>query len=617
MSTYKSQNEALLSAVIMDTLEPKLEFGPWNPGIDSTLPREFLPLSTLFRPENVSTNLADLHELSDFSGISLQDLVVFKPERLLVHELLIRVTADLSVPDGTKYEDLGTNFRRMTATILSKHILPQFDEIKQVYDNVRREISVLIEQELSTYFRQALPPPSRSPERRGLIARFGFGAKPEQVPAPLESAEERDLRIMTTWSKKGDAAESELERKTYQALVRMASAVGRKRGRLIGDARLLSALAMPAVCNEYGSEVIGSYIEPYFRRAASEEGYGLLPSQAHPVVMNVKGASASGKSTMRPLQKQLAERLGIRWDEFALISPDIWRKFLLDYGSLGPARRYAGTLTGHEVAIIDKKLDRYMANKGEKGRMSHLLIDRFRFDSFATGTDKEDGSGLLTRFGHLVYMFFMITPPEATVERAWTRGEQFGRYKAVDDLLHHNIEAYTGMPRLFFTWAGKQDKKVHFEFLDNSVLEGRRPRTVAFGTDGEMNILDVKRLIDIDRFRKINLDARRPEDVYDADSLAPEKNTEFLRQCARTIPAINFVDYESGSIYAQVRGGTLTCGVEGPHDPDTKAGLAAVAAELSPSSSDTSETLGSLTLEQAHTLGAWGAGATSNDEISI
>jgi hypothetical protein len=52
--------------------------------------------------------------------------------------------------------------------------------------------------------------------------------------------------------------------------------------------------------------------------------------------MNVKGASASGKSMMRPLQRILAGKLNFPWEELALISPDIWRKFLLDYGSLGP-----------------------------------------------------------------------------------------------------------------------------------------------------------------------------------------------------------------------------------------------------------------------------------------
>ena len=442
------------------------EFGPWNPGVELTLPNEFLPLSTLFRPENALTKLADLHELSDFSGISLQDLVMFKPERLAVHELLIRVTADLFVSDGTKYEDLGTNFRRITATILDKYIMPRIDEVKELHDNLRQQVSLLIGQELSNCFREPLPAPQLRSEQPSLLSRFGFLAKAEPASASLETVEERDIRIVTAWSRRAAAAETELERRAYQALVRVSSAVGKKRGRLIGDAGVLSALAVPQVCNEYGSELIGSHIEQYIHRAVLEEGYTLVPAQAHPVVMKVKGASASGKSTMRPLQKQLAERIGIRWDEFALISPDVWRKFLLDYDSLGPARKYAGTLTGHEVAIIDKKLDRYLANKAESGRMSHLLIDRFRFDSFIEGPDRDNDGVLHARSGHLIYMFFMITPPEATVERAWKRGEKFGRYKAVDDLLYHNIEAYTGMPRLLLLGRDKRLSK----FISNSSI---------------------------------------------------------------------------------------------------------------------------------------------------
>ena len=204
--------------------------------------------------------------------------------------------------------------------------------------------------------------------------------------------------------------------------------------------------------------------------------------------MNTKGASAAGKSTMRPEQKMLARRIGVNWNDFALISPDIWRKQLLDYASLGPHYKYGGACTGDELRIIDQKLDRYMARKAQARGTTHLLIDRFRFDSFAPDSD-EAGSNLLTRFGHTVYLFFMLTPPDAIVERAWQRGLEVGRYKAVDDLLAHNIEAYTGMPELFFTWALRDDKEVHYEFLDNTVPYGERPRTAAFGWNGELNVL--------------------------------------------------------------------------------------------------------------------------------
>ena len=344
------------------------------------------------------------------------------------------------------------------------------------------------------------------------------------------------------------------------------------------------------------------------------EGYRPLAPQDKPVVMNVKGASASGKSSMRPLQRILAKKLGFPWEDFALISPDIWRKFLLDYGSLGAAYKYAGTLTGHEVEIIDKKLDRHMAMKAAKGETSHLLIDRFRFDSFVPVSEGKEPTRLLTRFGELVYMFFMITPPEMTVERAWMRGLKVGRYKAVEDLLAHNVEAYTGMPELFFTWALDPGRRVHYEFLDNSVTEGHPPRTVAFGWNGEMTILDINSMLDIDRFRKINIHAREPEEVYVDKELAPERNVEFLKRCARLIPIINFADYDTGRVYARLEHGKWTWRDEqrfarALDDPDAKAGLEAIAtAGCDPATSTPAEPT-NLDSDKLHTLGAWGEAA--------
>src|SRR4029077_15003511 len=200
----------------------------------------------------------------------------------------------------------------------------------------------------------------------------------------------------------------------------------------------------------------------------------------------------------------------------------------------------------------DQKLDRYMAKKHRRGDMTHLLIDRFRFDSFAPDSD-EAGSNLLTRFGQTVYLFFMITPPESLVERAWARGLEFGRYKAVDDTLAHSVEAYSGMSHLFFTWVKRADKRVHFEFLDNRVQLGERPRTVAFGWNNELNVLDVGCMLDVERYRRVDVDAKAPPFLYrDQALLAPENNAAFLQQCVDQFPAINFADHSTGRIYLRI-----------------------------------------------------------------
>src|SRR5919197_4626031 len=103
-------------ARLAEHIEP--EFGPWNPGIASQIPPPLWHLCTFLRPENVFTSPAPATELCDFTGLPLSEVVAFRPERLALHELLIRVTADFSVPDGTKIEDLGINFRRITRDLL-------------------------------------------------------------------------------------------------------------------------------------------------------------------------------------------------------------------------------------------------------------------------------------------------------------------------------------------------------------------------------------------------------------------------------------------------------------------------------------------------------------------
>jgi hypothetical protein len=590
------------------------QFGPWNPGIGSHVPGQLRHLATIVRPENVYTSLEKAEELRDLTGLPVSELVAFRPQRLALHELLIRVTADVSVPDGSKIEDLGINFREISGAILERYVEPRMDLLTASFEQAQRRLAALIAAELTV-----LPvtpavvgdPAVRSP-RSWLLGRI---TRRREIASAPTTAAAWDARLVNRWEVRAHASGDGLEKAACRALARVVSALLSHHGRVWGTSQLIASLATDLACNDFGSDAIGTAIEPLLRNAAHREGYNLLPRQDRPVVLNTKGASASGKSTLRPLQKTLAREMGLHWSDFALISPDIWRKQLLDYSALGAAYKYGGAFTGEELQIIDQKLDRYMARKADRDGMSHLLIDRFRFDSFAPDSD-EAGSNLLTRFGHTIYLFFMITPPELLVQRAWKRGLEIGRYKAVDDTLAHGVEAYSGMPQLFFTWVQRADKRIHFEFLDNSVQLGERPRTVAFGWNDTLNLLDVKCVLDVERYRRINVDATAPEHLYrDPALLAPQHNTGFLRQCIDRFRQINFADAATGRIYLRIVSGspvfadreTLDRAVS---NPDTLAGVVATApAALGGSVPEPerpillSEIAG---FDRAATLGRWG-----------
>ncbi len=554
---------------------PASPFTAWNPGLESPVPTALQAQCTNHRPENVSTSLQAARELRDLTGLDMADLVAFRPQRLALHELLIRVTANVSVPDGDRIGDLGVNFRRLTRAILASHIEPRLAQVESAYVAVRQKTLKAVTQ--------------------GIDA-AASSSKPET--------------LIAAWNKVAHGTGDSTQKSIHRALARVASALIVRHGRLWGPRELLAALVTDMACNEAGSDAIGTLIEPWVLEGAVKEGFRILPRQESPVVMNTKGASAAGKSTLRPLQRALTAEIGVDWSDFSLISPDIWRKQLLDYNSLGENFRYAGPFTGEELRVIDLKLDRYMADKAARGGMTHMLIDRFRFDSFAPDSD-EAGSNLLTRFGRTVYLFFVITPPDSLVERAWARGLEFGRYKAVEDTLGHGVEAYAGMGQIFTTWVRRRDKRVHFEFLDNTVALGERPRTVAFGWNDILRILDVKSLIDVERFRRVDTDARSAAAIWrNPSELVPGNNLGFLRQCMGEFREIQFVHPATGRVYLQVSGGApawVDRGVfeEVTRNLDTRTGLQAVVPGAFDASLPIREGTPVPEAERRHTLGQW------------
>ena len=249
------------------------------------------------RPEIARNTLADVQELHELTGLPLSELAAFRPERLALHEVLVRVTANISVPDGNRIEDLGISFRQITRTLLERHVEPHMATIGSAYDATRRALGDVIDRELERIF---AGPGARTsaPARRGWWQRVFGGGQGVPRPATVSTP-----ALVVAWEAAARAGADPVERAAAQALARTVSALLVKHGDVWGERSMIARVATDS-------------------------------------------------------------------------------------------------------------------------------IDRFRFDSFAPDSD-EAGSNLLTRFGQIVYMFFLITPPHLLVDRAWNRGRDVGRYKAV------------------------------------------------------------------------------------------------------------------------------------------------------------------------------------------
>lgn len=528
----------------------------WNPGLESEIPRAFRTLETIYRPENVTSCIADIDEISGETGLDPVELVVFRPERLALHELIIRVTADIVVLEGSDEIELGRNFRRVSKTILTRYIQPFMAELTQDFKQLRTQVysrveQVLVESLFST-------PRSELPRKRffSFCPRAGKRIKPQG----RESILEREHRAISVIKEQGLDASDPLSRAIFRNLYHVLGCIAGNRGYLGPDSAFLINLTCNRICNTYGSEFIGQKIAPLIDRAIEKEGYTRITSVDTPLLISLKGASAAGKSSLRSMLRQLMSERGIQPGGYATISPDIWRRLLIDYESLGTAQKYAGRFTSHEVILIDAKLDRYIRDKADRiGALPHLLVDRFRFDSFSTEGIAKILHNTYLKHVNTLEMYFIVTPPHATVERGWERGLQTGRYKAVEDFLAHSVEAYVGMPRILFKWLAYDCPLFRYRFLDNSVPKGTFPGTIAFGTQKEMNIVNCSIFIDIERYQKINTRAKRAEEVYPSGSImSVENNVGFLNQCVKKIPEVNFIDRMTDTIYVKVRNGVFS-----------------------------------------------------------
>jgi hypothetical protein len=526
----------------------------WEPGVSSRIPHAFQGLETIARPDCVFPEAALIDDFGRLTGLPREELVAFRPSRLALHELIVRVTADVAVPEGRTEEIFGQNFRRIAGHILAHDLAPHLARFDDIHAALRRRVFAQVRAMLDE---RLAPPPAAEARPASWLAKWFGTAK--SAPVPRATLAEREHAAVARFKTEGLAAGEPFERAVFRSLYRVLGAVLACRGQLGADHALLAEIVSRHVGNTYGSRLIGAEIEPLMAAAIEREGYPRVPTRAAPVMISLKGPSAAGKSSIRPMLKRLMHEHGIEPDGYATISPDVWRRLLLDYEALGEAYKYAGHLTSRELMVVDGKLDRYIRDKARQARaIPHLLVDRFRFDSFSTREIGRILQGTYAQYVSTIHMYFIVTPPEETVERGWQRALERGRYKAVEDFLGHCIEAYSGMPRVLFRWLGNANADFRYYFLDNRVPKGHFPTSIATGNRDFMAIYDPLGLINIDRYQKINIHARCREEVYpDGDALAVSNNLGFLRQCLRAIPVVRFFDGPEGVAYLEYSQGSF------------------------------------------------------------
>src|SRR6185369_9925419 len=202
------------------------------------------------------------------TGLPVSELVAFRPQRLALHELLVRVTANFSIPDGAKLEDLGINFRRTVSTILANYVTPEQEVIDAAFEALRRTLAAAIDKELTLLYptaQEKAAAPTATGRLRALFQR------PREAETSADAGVDAESAAIAAWEGAARTTRDEVRAAACRALARVASALFVRHGRIWGSRETIAGLSLDLACNAYGSEFVGRELEPLIARAVEHE----------------------------------------------------------------------------------------------------------------------------------------------------------------------------------------------------------------------------------------------------------------------------------------------------------------------------------------------------------
>ena len=137
----------------------------------------------------------------------------------------------------------------------------------------------------------------------------------------------------------------------------------------------------------------------------------------------------------------------------------------------------------------------------------------------------------------------------------------------------------------------------------------------AFGFNGEINIFDIPAMVNIDRYKRVNVEAGSRDEVFpNGDEMLPENNTGFLKECFRKLRSVKLAEQYTGEVYAWIEQGAAVAVNPAALNralktADVREALSAVMPSLMDEQESLEQRREVLDSNDPHTLGAWGGRA--------
>lgn len=157
----------------------------------SRIPPEFRLLESIRRIEHVFPSPELVEDFARMTGMPPERFVMFRPARLALHEVIVRVTADIAVSEGESEEVFGRNFRQIALTILANYVAPRLCEIEHMHEDLRERVT----NRVRTILDARLGPVAAPSPRRALPPRL-FG-RLGSIQVPVETLADREHLVVS------------------------------------------------------------------------------------------------------------------------------------------------------------------------------------------------------------------------------------------------------------------------------------------------------------------------------------------------------------------------------------------------------------------------------------
>jgi len=497
---------------------PLLDIHKFIKDIETNMPKD--AHFSLLDPAYITRNITEIREIFSAIGIQnhdatdtngaarqLRNLVVFKPERLLLHEVIVQATTQLQIENDNEFKAIVRSL---------------YEKAKQEVQNKNKEFDKAIE-----YFQDVV-----KQEISNNKDNYNNSFKFTQLVMPIFKT----------------VAERARDKKYIPGKYIHDETVDSVVSKIIADDLIRKHLAVEinTIVTSHIEEILklGQFTQlPLYSSSMRQDIFIALTryTNIEKITFMVAGGPASGKGILTERIAAMLKDNQMEIKNFAMIAPDRYKIVLGGAESLGKDQSYHGTLTQEECRLIAENCrDRIM----EMLKLNHApntFIEML--------VPYEDKVELGTYDGGKFRVYVASADPILAVEGSFKRFQEIGRFVPKEYVLEGQKRVSAYIPK-FIRENQNKYTDIRLEIhdttgaFDDPAAKYRNPVAIIEPSINSVTLFDISKMFDFLKKEDINPNAKSPEEVYAKSSDVKELAKKLKEDYGKGI--IIFVDPREG-----------------------------------------------------------------------